>query len=226
MKKLGVIGGAGPLASALFYLSLIEESYRQHGALPEIFLINFPFTRGITNEEGKQKKSQISHELKKVLMKLKYNRAEYGVIVCNTLHLYLQDIVPDFPLFYLPELVLDEAEKLHKMRLLILGSQNTCSQNLYAREGFEFLYPDLENQLLVDEAIDKVLKGEVSEHSAFLLSKMIRVMFLNTPFQGIVLGCTELSVLHDRYPIHSVPHIFDSVKIAAKQIYQEIMEES
>ena len=63
MKKLGIIGGAGPLASALLYETLIQESYALGRQVPEIVLINYPFSRGLSLEEGKNNEEIIHQEL-------------------------------------------------------------------------------------------------------------------------------------------------------------------
>src|SRR5690348_2579881 len=89
MKKLGIIGGAGPLASALFYETLVYESYRLRYPLPEILLLNYPFSRGLTPQESQENGVMVREELLHCLKVLEEAGAEVGILVCNTLHLEL-----------------------------------------------------------------------------------------------------------------------------------------
>lgn len=219
MKKLGIIGGAGPLASALLYETVVRECYYQKLPLPEIFLLSYPFTRGLTYEEGVDKQTRIERELQHAIEILEKNRVELALLACNTLHIYLRR--PVIPFFSLPEATLQEALKEGKRRLLILGTQNTRRHQLYA--GGELLphYPNCREQRLIDRVIDQVLEGEIRKQDAVDLSSYI-ASFADR-VEGVVLGCTDLSVLHHHFPIVSEIPIYDSIKIPAKNILQGLL---
>lgn len=219
MKKIGVIGGAGPLASALLYETLINESYAHAFEMPEIVLINFPFTRGLSCDEGKRNEDAIHSELSYCVDFLVKNRVEVGVLACNTLHLYLPQHLPRSIRFYsLPQLVLKAACNQKHMRLLILGTENTRRSNLYHQEGIVAHYPSIQDQAIIGEVIDQVLKGVISQRDAISLGEVIDRSLKEQDFDGVVLGCTDLPVLHHHFPIPSPKKIYDSIKIPAKTI--------
>lgn len=218
MKKLGIIGGAGPLASALFYETLVYESYRLQRPLPEILLLNYPFTRGLTPDEHQQNGAMVRRELLHCLKTLESGGVAVAVLVCNTLHVELaktpQGSVRFLPI---PGLMLEEIRAQKKgTRLLLLGTQNTCSSPLYDQPGLTIFRPSPGKQMIVDEAINHVLEGNISEADARSIEDVIKTF--PEEIDGVILGCSDLPVLHHHFPIHTDKLIYDSVKIPAKAI--------
>lgn len=215
MKKLGIIGGAGPLASALFYETLVHECYRLQLRLPEIIMLNYPFKRGLTPEENKKNGTAVREELSYCIDALEEGGAAVGVLVCNTLHLELAKIDRGAVQFLsIPELVLNTIKK--GSRLLLLGTQNTCSSSLYQQEDIKILHPLADGQKIIDQAIDHVLEGIISIEDAQLIEQVIRTSLKE--IDGVILGCTDLPVLHHHFPLQCDKPIYDSVKIPAKTI--------
>lgn len=214
MKKLGIIGGAGPLASSLFYETLVYESYRKGASIPEIFLINYPFTRGLTIEE-RENGSRIQKELQYCFEMLEQAKADLGVIVCNTLHLHAISIKKTSVFLQpLPLFILSEIQRQNHQRLLLLATQNTCCSTLYHKIDRCICTPCGKEQKLVDEVIDRVLKGVILERDALLMTNLI-ARYADS-VDGIILGCTDLPVLHHHFPLRSSKPIYDSVKLPAK----------
>lgn len=217
MKKVGIIGGAGPLASALLYETIIRESYRQGLQVPEIQLINFPFTRGLTVEEGHTNENVLLEELRYCMKKLEQSGVEIGVLACNTLHLYLP-LLPKSAIFFLslPNLIVGEAIEKGDLCLLMLGTENSCRSHLYQRPSITLRYPPKNEQTLVDAIIDRVLEGNLSQQDSLLISQLIERLSEQMTFDGVILGCTDLPVLHHYFPITSAKPFYDSIKIPAK----------
>lgn len=215
MKKLGIIGGAGPLASALFYETLVHECYRLQRPLPEIVLLNYPFQRGLTPDEKEQNGSAVREELAYCIDVLKERGAEVAVLVCNTLHLELAKLGRgDIHFFPIPDLVLGEVNT--GRRLLLLGTQNTCNSSLYHGRGMTIFHPLPKGQKIVDRVIDHILEGKIVKGDADLLAQVIEDF--PEEIDGVILGCTDLPVLHHHFPLQSDKSIYDSVKIPAKTI--------
>jgi aspartate racemase len=219
MKRLGIIGGAGPLASALLYETLIQESYARGVQIPEIILINYPFTRGLSLTEKNENEKTIQDELNYCIKILLKNDVELAVLACNTLHLFLKSFSHlSIPFYSIPELVTDAAQKHQHHRLLILGTENTCCSGLYQHSGIQTVYPSEKNQKLINGVIDRVLEGKILRGDSVLVSHVIKDASRLNDFDGVVLGCTDFPVLHHRFPIASVKPIYDSIKIPAKTL--------
>ncbi len=219
MKKVGIIGGAGPLASSLLYESVVHECYVQGGDIPEILLLNFPFTRCLTKDEASDNLSCVLEELSYCINTLERHEVEVGLLACNTMHLFLKMLPKPLLQFHaLPELVLCEARKKKACSLFILGSQNSCRLGLYEDPEITMAYPSHEEQRVVDNVIDRVLQGKISPEDSQSISRLILNASERIPFDGVVLGCTDLPVLHHHYPIKSMFPIYDSIKIASKKL--------
>lgn len=215
MKKLGIIGGAGPLASALFYETLVHECYRLQCPLPEIVLLNYPFQRGLTPEEKQKNGVMVRNELSYCIEALEASGAAVAVLVCNTLHLELRKLNRGVLQFFpIPDLVLGGVKEGSK--LLLLGTQNTCNSSLYQGAGFTIFHPSSEGQKMINRVIDHILEGKILKEDADLLERVIE----DSPeeIDGVILGCTDLPVLHHHFPIQSDKPVYDSVKIPAKII--------
>ena len=107
---IGIIGGAGPLASALLYQLILEEHYRrtrrgQQCPLPEIVLLNHVFMRGLTLDESTANRFHLASELKDCIGLLRKVGATRIGIACNTLHSFLPQAVCE-DLIHLPQRVM------------------------------------------------------------------------------------------------------------------------
>jgi len=217
--KIGIIGGAGPLASSLLYETLVHASYSHGRPVPEIHLVNYPFTRGLTEEEGKVNLLTIRAELRYCINLLVESRVEEVILACNTLHLFLDRLLElPFQFHHLPEIVANAALKRGHSRLLILGTENTCHSSLYHLPGIQPLYPIQQDQEMINAIIDRVLKGEILKKDAESVGSVIERAALSDDFDAVVLGCTDFPVLHHRYPIESEKPLYDSIKTPANLI--------
>lgn len=219
MKKLGIIGGAGPLASALLYETVVHEAYSLGCKIPEILLINYPFTRGLSQDEGRRNQQTLRSELLYCLEILADNGVKMALLACNTLHLTLKELnVGNICFQHIPEMVLKVAEEQKHNHLLILGTGNTCGSDLYRLPGIEVAYPSVEEQCKVGAIIDRVLEGKIRQEDGRSIEIIIKEISKRYVIDGVVLGCTELPVLHHHFPIKTALPIYDSIKIPAKKI--------
>lgn len=219
MSKFGIIGGAGPLAGALMFDTLVRECYALGRNAPEIIMINYPFSRALSLEESQHNGHTLREQLSYCINVLAQSGVQRAVLACNTLHLVLRELPQKLVHFhYLPNLVVHAAKEHKHQRLLILGTRNTCGSSLYQLEGMDAVYPSVQHQNHVDQIIDRVLEGKILEEDAHAFERMIQQTALKESFDGIVLGCTEIPLLHHHFPIHAEKPIYDSIKIPAKAL--------
>jgi aspartate racemase len=87
--KIGVLGGIGPEATAVFYKKLIEQiqnnfDIKSNKEFPQIFINSIPAPELIRNTISKE-------ELKPYIIGLKEldeQNPDFIIMVCNTIHLY------------------------------------------------------------------------------------------------------------------------------------------
>lgn len=198
MKKLGIIGGLGPMATAYFFELIVEmtkaEKDQQH---IEILLHNCPsvpdrteYILGRSTESPLEKMAEIGRELAK--------QVDVLAIPCITAHYFHQELQEKIgmPLIHG---VRETALYLKERKIQSVGvmaTDATVETDIFGRElaqyGIQTVYPDKENQkqtmYLIYENVKagRPLDGE-------LFRKIKEHMFANG-VEVVLLGCTELSM--------------------------------
>ncbi len=188
-STVGIIGGAGPEAGALLFNQMIRLCQSRYGCwhdrdFPQITLISYPFSEML---EGEQDRETILEEILSVYEQL---QSDTVVMACNTAHAFLpEDFAPDN--FY--HLIKGTTQALSSTPLMICSS--TSRKNRLHERFFSCSYP--EDQEEVDAIINAVLHGD---HSESIHQRLCKVMESSQATE-VVLGCTELSILHDTSPL-------------------------
>jgi aspartate racemase len=198
VKKIGIIGGAGPLASALLYTRIVELCY-EHGIGHdeiEIVIINYPFTLAML-----EKPDQIRRVLESCIFDLKSIGCVIIAIACNSLHRFVPEYVPDAEIILIQKPVLARIdERLHK-HVLLLSTATTVKSRMYVHEKARIITLSKTEQSVVTAIIKRVLAGKVLARDRDALSSMIRSKHQEEPLDGVILGCTELPVLHKAHAL-------------------------
>jgi len=219
MKKLGIIGGAGPLASALLYEAIIQECYSKGISNPEMILINYPFTRGLRLHEREANEALLRKELAHCIDQLIHYGVEVAILACNTLHLLLTvKQTNHLSMLSIPKMILDEAYSNSNKKLLVLATETTSKYHLYKDPRHEIHYLPEQYQIDLNQVIDRILAGQCLMEDSNLISKMVCELQKTTQYDALVLACTDLPVLHHKHPIATQLPIYDSIKCPARQI--------
>ena len=213
-KAIGIIGGAGPIASAFLYTSILEICQKQYDAndyneFPEIVLISYPFTRG--DEE------KIRKEIFLCLSKLKAAGASLFCIASNSFHGYLPDL-PKSGFVNLVEESLEEATRQHVSKALILAAPMTINLKLYEKPAIQCLYPSLKEQQRVNQLIREIAGGKTEENQAQELRKIISQAYKRDPFDGIIIACTELPLLHKKVSFSDTLPVVNTAEVLAEKL--------
>ena len=108
--------------------------------------------------------------------------------------------------------------------ILFLGTTTSRMNNIFATDAATIRYPSLELQEQVSNVINTVLKGDVSMQEPEVLVSVIKTMQLQSGCDGVVLGCTELSIVYDAFPqiLHNLSiTILDPLVIISHQLINE-----
>lgn len=230
MRKIGIIGGAGPLASSLLLESIIHECYR-HGcenetAFPEIILVNKPFNISLCTQI-KNGRLMIYDALQTCIDQLLNNGVKTFVVACNTFHLFLDGVTTgDGHFVKINQATLQAAQRQNLKRLLILGTPLTLHHQLYQHQTIECLTPPEEYHVGIEKIINKILAGNVLAEDSARLSTMINKLHGALDFDGVVLGCTELPVLHRKHPLQinnlNKTIVLDTIQLLAESVVDHI----
>jgi len=230
MKKIGIIGGAGPMASCLLYELIIKKCQQNFGCkndkdFPEITLISFPFSPMLALEDSKENKLKIASELQLCVNKLKKCKTDVVAIACNTLHSFVKNI--DFmgmKILPITEEVIKYAKQKNIKKLLILATPTTLKNKIYGDKDIELVYPNEKDQTLINKIIDKILTGNINQNSSIDMSKIIKNSYDKQPFDGTLLGCTDLPILNQKHPFKLnglEVKLLDSLEILASSLVKK-----
>lgn len=209
--KIGIIGGAGAMAGALLFETIVEVAQKKYKAthdadFPFILLLNFPFSNMLSQENPKD---LIKDELKSCFDIFKKNDISVVAIACNTLHDYLPDDLSSFSFVHMIDETARFLQKNQWNTPLVLCTSTSKTSKIHKRH-FDCSYTEQSLQKQIDTIIDEITAGDFPENT----SKLLTDLFFH---QEIVLGCTELSFLHKRSPIKT-KRICDPNLLVAEKI--------
>jgi len=220
--KLGVIGGLGPLASAYFY-EQITEMTRVRGDQDhlEIYLHSCPQIPDRTQYILDHSQPNPLPLMGESAHKLEQLGADVIAIPCITAH-YFQDELQTYvsvPIIHLIQEVADYLEKNDYHKIGLLATDGTIQSRIFQDElethGMEVFIPSPERQKDVMHVIyEDVKKGKRINRTAF---ERASGALSDAGAEIIVLGCTELSIVHR--DLHLDDHYLDALQLlAAKSI--------
>ena len=202
MKTIGVLGGMSSVASAEYYRRINEgvNAHRGGHAAADLVLysVDFGVIEGFIREEQWDKAAEYLAERAR---RLELAGAEFLIMATNTMHrvaVELQDAI-GIPLIHIVDPTADAATADGANTLGLLGTAPVMEAGFYrarfAHFGFEVLVPAEADRALVHRVIfEELTRGIVDDHSR---QEYLRIMrdLVTRGAQGIVLGCTEISLL-------------------------------
>ena len=214
-KTIGIIGGAGPMASAFLLSSIVSICQKVYNAndyneFPEIVLISYPFTRG--------KKEAIQQELAACFSRLTKVGVHYVCIASHSFHGFLPEGPVPHGFINLVDEGLAEALRLRITRALILAAPLTITMKLYERSNIQCVYPTAADQQIVNEIIREIAGGRIEVDQSKRLRDVIERTALAIPFDGIIIACTELPLTLSKTPIAQNLPIVDTTQAISTRL--------
>jgi len=221
-KTIGVLGGMGPDATALFFQRVIAltsaQSDQEH--IP-VIIYNNPQIPDRTQAILARGESPVP-ALKDSIALLQRASVDFICIPCNTVHFYYDEMQKgsNVPIVDLIEIVVDRIlNELPDLRQVgLLSTVGTIKSSLYhnalRKNGIELVTPDDGQHGSLQNAIHE-LKNH-SKDTAIIQS--FANDLIEAGVQGLILGCTELSLIAKNLLLN-VP-VFDSIEILAEKAVQ------
>ena len=200
MKRLGVIGGLGPLATAYFFELVVRmteaETDQEH---VEMIILNDPSVPDRTSYViGNSSESPLPAMIG-MGQQLAALGAENIAIPCITAHYFHKELMEAIhvPIIHIVEETAEHLSYYGIRRAGIMATDGTVQSELFQRElfnwGIEGVLPDKEHQSYVMDLIYQDVKaGRPVEMDKFdKVSECLR----ENGAECIILGCTELSLI-------------------------------
>lgn len=221
-RKIGLIGGMGPYASAYFYKLLLDKAAMDFGAknndeFPEILLDSIPVLDFIADTVRLGEAKRMLVERVKILTK------NTGVVamVCNTGHILAKDLskASGGKFVSMIDLVAKEAKGRGYKRVGVLTTRVTRETGLYVRSlekfGIESVNINGKIEKAHEQIIREVIAGKLDQAHGQKLYQMAEKFVVENELDGIILGCTELPLV---FPKDKFKNVIDCLDVLADEL--------
>ena len=205
--KIGVLGGIGPEATGEFYTKLITR-LQYHGLIksnrdfPQIVVNSIPAPELIFDKINDTDLALYASGLKE----LDTFGVDFIVMVCNTIHLYYDQLQAQIktPIVDLRVEVCKILNDSGIKSILVLGTPNTISKGLYDFDGITSIKPTKEEIKVLSNSIFNFNRGIDKEKQnravASICEKYLKIGAART----VILGCTEFGLMLHKYEFDKV----------------------
>jgi aspartate racemase len=207
-RRIGIIGGLGPRASAHFYRLLVDLCSKEYGATRDNqypFILLASLSSIGLGEKGVIDSEALLRDMDEVIHLFDSCGIETVVIACNTAYVYRNWLFRRLHqrLVDLPATTALSIRKLGGETAVLLSGEEVRRDRVFeeacSRHGVRLAYPSTELQLLIDRWIWQVMAGI---HLARTMHEMLEIAeALSREHDVVLLGCSELSVLIDPFQL-------------------------
>ena len=204
MKKIGMLGGMSWESTATYYKLLNQEIKRKLGGLhsAKIILSSVDF-----EEIEKFQHSSLWEETAKILSHeakaVENANADFLIICTNTMHKVAPEIEENIniPILHIADATGEALVKDGINKVALLGTKFTMTEEFYKNRiedkfAIEVVIPNEKEQDLIHEVIYKELcLGKCNKSSRDEYIKIIKRLEKQCDCEGVILGCTEISML-------------------------------
>ena len=230
MKKeltIGVLGGMGTYASIHLFRQYAQIFPAQkEWERPRIIIDNrCTMPSRVRAYLYGERKEQLIFEMTDSIKGLMKNGCSRIILACNTAHLFLKDIYSRVPeaseaVVDITEACADEVLSNGEKEIYLLASEGTIASGIYERaftsRGISCVTPEGCDHSRIRDCIEAVKRDQYTD--------AVRTAFSELMHGGssLVLGCTELPILYERYPkTGSGIRVYDPVQAALIKIHRE-----
>ena len=221
MKTIGLLGGMS-WESTIPYYRQINQAVKSrlgglHSAKIVLYSVDFAEIERLQHQGDWEAAGSV---LANAAQALEHAGADFIVLCTNTMHKVAAAIeaAVAIPLLHIADPTAAEIRKVGLSRIGLLGTSFTMEQDFYRgrlaeQHGIEMFVPDQDDRDLVHRVIyEELCLGRVEDASRRAYRDVMRRL-VERGAQGIILGCTEISLLVGERDA-SVP-LFDTTAIHA-----------
>lgn len=217
-----MIGGMSWESSAEYYRLLNTQVNNELGGLHSakciLYSLDFEEIEHYQRESEWEKASNI---LISAAISLEVAGADFILICTNTMHKVYEQVATKIkiPIIHLADTTADRIIKRGISTIGLLGTKYTMEQEFYTshliNKGIDVIVPEGEERDFVNDVIYRELcMGQTNSTSKEMYISIMQKM-KDKGAQGIILGCTEITLLVKQEDI-SIP-LFDTTRIHAEE---------
>jgi aspartate racemase len=222
MKVIGLIGGMSWESTAEYY-RIINRTVKErlggyHSGKILLYSVNFSEIEQLQRGGRWDKATEFMCDAAR---RVELGGADCLLICTNTMHKMAAEVqrAVVIPLLHIADATAMEIKKRGIKRVALLGTKYTMEEEFYkgrlrAKYGFEVLIPTEEDRNIINQIIyDEICLGRIEEESKKLFVQIIGGLE-NKGAEGVILGCTEISLLIKQKD--SPLELFDTTAIHAQ----------
>lgn len=231
-KKLGVLGGMGAKATAVFFEKVISNTLAKSDQDHiNMVILNNTSLPDRTKAILEKREEDFTKAIEKDVKILEYAGVSHIAIPCNTAHYFYDQIqeMTDIPIIHMPRETAKEVYKRYgkNTKVGILATTGTINSGIYQQECiFNQLIPytPTENiQQQVMEIIYQDVKQDLNLDGT-KLEKIIRHLIDIENCHCVILGCTELSCvqLNEQILTYCIDAMDILVKVSIERLGKQV----
>lgn len=230
MKIVGIVGGLSPESTLLYYRGLNAAVQARLGGHhnARILLNSLDFGEFVALKERGDWDTQ-GRLIVDAALRLERAGADFVLLATNTMHRFADDLRARLtvPFLHLADATVQRIRAFGLNRVALLGTAYTMEQDFYKSRliahGIEPMVPNPQkraeiHRIIYDELCHGIVKNESRETYQAIISDLVQ-----EGAQGVILGCTEITMLIGPQDV-SCP-VFDTTLIHIEAAAQFIFEE-
>lgn len=228
MKKIGILGGMGPMATVdLFQRIVTGTPARSDGEHIHIVIDNNTAipdrTRALLHGGADPLPEMVNSAIR-----LEAMGADFLIMPCNTAHAFYDRLLPfvHVPFLHMIRETLEETRRRGVRKAGLLATDGTFRARIYhdvfEPAGVALIEPDTKGQEEVMGLIYKGVKAGKRDYDTGLLRRALDGM-LSRGAQALILGCTELPLAFAQYEGLSAYPTIDPTAVLAQAAIREAM---
>lgn len=229
MKKLGLIGGMGPISTIDYYRKLTNGFQKiRPNSCPPIIIDSLDVFQLLKLEEANQSEQLISL-LNCSLNNLATAGAEYAALTANTPHMVFKELaaLSPIPLISILDPICQAIQLKRQKRVALLGTKMTMELSFYpdklASCGIEVIVPEPSQIAVIQEIITTELEqGIVKSQSKKKILEIINHLSKHFGIEGVILGCTELPLILQQTDCRLT--LYDTVELHTNALLTEMFK--
>lgn len=230
MKTIGLIGGMSWQSSIEYYRIINETVHAKlgglHSAKSIMYSVDFEEIEALQHQSRWEEATEL---MIAAARSVETGGADFVLICTNTMHKMADDVQKHIgiPLLHIADSTAEKIKDQGIKKVGLLGTKFTMEEDFYKgrlaeKHGLQVLIPDEGDRKEVHRVIyDELCLGEIKRSSKEQYMKIMENMVMNGA-EGIILGCTEISLLVGKEDCRV--SLFDTTKIHAEAAVQYALE--
>lgn len=218
MKTVGIIGGLGPETTAEFYQEIVTAfSKMGKESHPSVLMYSVPLPLQLEKEcilQAQNERKCLPYLIKAAQI-LEKGGADFLVMPCNSLHLFIEEIRNSvrIPVLSAIDETVNVLRNNDDKAVGVLATSITINNGLYKKalgsNGIRYIVLNNEDQNKLGQIIYRLVTNKHDESDKKELDEIINNLY-KEDLDSIILACTDLQILN---PHHNEIKILDTMRI-------------